>query len=101
MLSKQFVASSKVNFKWAVNTSKGLVDFEPSSYTSEGTSSFLTYRPYSYQINQVIENKKQDDEEDSSPPPVAFGVVYCWAQNRVGWQKEPCIFSVRPAGMDI
>lgn len=27
-----------------------------------------------------------------------FGSLYCWARNIVGVQKEPCIFSVIPAG---
>lgn len=100
--------SLQVNFRWAVNTSKGLSDFDLSRYTSEGSTSTLNYRPYSYQMshsqdkNNNNNNNMKDNEvaEDKlSAATESFGVVFCWAHNKIGWQKEPCIFTVRPAGM--
>ena len=90
----------QVNFRWAVNTSKGLTDFEPTRYSTSGTSSLLTYRPYSYQIAEIHDRAEEEGEgEENLPAAVeSFGTVFCWAQNRVGWQKEPCVFSVKPAG---
>nr|XP_045611130.1 cell adhesion molecule-related/down-regulated by oncogenes-like [Procambarus clarkii] len=28
-----------------------------------------------------------------------YGTLHCWASNRVGHQKEPCVFTVKPAGV--
>lgn len=27
-----------------------------------------------------------------------YGKLYCWAENRIGKQKEPCVFRIVPAG---
>ena len=27
-----------------------------------------------------------------------YGVMYCWAENSIGLQKEPCIFFIIPSG---
>ena len=85
----------KVNFRWAVNTSKGLSDFDASHFTSKGSSSLLSYRPFSY---TAIHNYKDNEASDEQPAIPTFGVVYCWAHNKIGWQKNPCTFTVRPAG---
>ncbi|KAA0184618.1 hypothetical protein HAZT_HAZT009250 [Hyalella azteca] len=95
-----------MKFRWAVNTTKGLIDVDPVRYTQDGPLSYLSYKPYSYQIiHQNMEDEMSDnkeslgEEEDKMPPPVeSFGVVFCWAQNRIGWQREPCTFIVKPAG---
>ncbi|XP_069954323.1 uncharacterized protein [Cherax quadricarinatus] len=28
-----------------------------------------------------------------------YGTLHCWASNRVGHQKEPCVFTIKPAGV--
>lgn len=28
-----------------------------------------------------------------------YGTLLCWARNAVGEQREPCIFTIQPAGM--
>ncbi|KAF2366966.1 CD80-like immunoglobulin C2-set [Trinorchestia longiramus] len=99
-------SSNEMKFRWAVNTTKGLIDVDPSRYTQEGFFSDLSYRPYSYQIihdhtkDESKEQKEtQNGDDENMPPPVeSFGVVFCWAQNRIGWQREPCTFIVKPAG---
>ncbi|GIY34954.1 uncharacterized protein CDAR_15951 [Caerostris darwini] len=46
-------------------------------FTSSGKESIATYVPHT------------DDE---------YGTLSCWATNEVGWQKEPCLFAIVPAG---
>ncbi|XP_071037315.1 neural cell adhesion molecule 2 isoform X1 [Parasteatoda tepidariorum] len=64
-----------LEFHWRFNISDRNLDI--SDFTSSGKESVATYIP------------RSDDE---------YGTLSCWATNDVGWQKEPCMFSIVPAG---
>ncbi|XP_042886262.1 synaptogenesis protein syg-2-like [Penaeus japonicus] len=64
-------------FRWAVNSSTGLVDVPLNLSTPQGPlTSVVRYTP---QTN------------------LDFGELLCWASNEIGQQREPCVFSVIPA----
>lgn len=65
-----------LEFHWRFNASGRSLDL--SSFSSSGRESIATYVP-------------RGDEE--------YGTLSCWATNEIGWQKEPCLFSIVPAGM--
>ncbi|XP_054717950.1 neural cell adhesion molecule 2-like [Uloborus diversus] len=64
-----------LEFHWRFNVSERSLDI--ASFTASGRESIASYIPHS------------DDE---------YGTLSCWATNEVGWQKEPCMFSIVPAG---
>lgn len=63
-------------FRWAVNTSTGVVDVALNLSSSSGRSSIVRYTPQTHHD---------------------FGELLCWAVNDVGRQRKPCVFSVVPA----
>ncbi|XP_022240418.1 hemicentin-1-like isoform X2 [Limulus polyphemus] len=63
-----------VVFRWTFNTSSETVDAD--SVNSTGTTSFAVFSP----------KCKYD-----------YGIVYCWGENIIGIQKEPCVFNILPA----
>ncbi|KAG8185570.1 hypothetical protein JTE90_007971 [Oedothorax gibbosus] len=65
-----------LEFHWKFNASSDRAH-DLSDFTTSGRESVATYVP------------RGDDE---------YGSVTCWASNEVGWQKEPCVFAVVPAG---
>ncbi|RWS26474.1 hemicentin-1-like protein, partial [Leptotrombidium deliense] len=67
---------SEVTFHWSFNST---VDEESDSikFIAEGRKSIATYTPRAY---------------------LDYGVLYCWAENNVGRQLDPCLFFVIPAG---
>ncbi|XP_064113708.1 hemicentin-2-like isoform X1 [Macrobrachium nipponense] len=67
---------SPTSFRWAMNSSTGLVDLALNLYNSTGRASILRYTP-----------KTHHD----------FGDLLCWAINDLGLQKDPCVFSIIPA----
>ncbi|XP_022240217.1 nephrin-like [Limulus polyphemus] len=66
---------SNVSFKWAFNNSLEIVEI--TSFKSNGTYAEINYSP---------------------DAPLSYGVLYCWASNELGVQKEPCVYTVIPAG---
>ncbi|XP_068227824.1 kin of IRRE-like protein 1 [Palaemon carinicauda] len=64
------------SFRWAMNSSTGLVDLALNLYNSSGRTSVLRYTP-----------KTHHD----------FGDLLCWAINDQGLQREPCVISIVPA----
>ncbi|GIY95086.1 hypothetical protein CEXT_210201 [Caerostris extrusa] len=64
-----------LEFHWRFNVSERNLDI--ADFTSSGKESIATYVPHT------------DDE---------YGTLSCWATNEVGWQKEPCLFAIVPAG---
>lgn len=65
-----------LEFHWRFNASGRSLDLP--NFSSSGRESVATYVPHS------------DDE---------YGTLSCWATNEIGWQKEPCMFSIVPAGI--
>ncbi|XP_022665944.1 nephrin-like isoform X2 [Varroa jacobsoni] len=69
---------AEVSFRWAFNSSEGVVkDISEGFSNTSGGRSTLLYKPL------------LDDD---------FGSLLCWAQNSVGAQREPCVFSLITAG---
>ncbi|XP_054713711.1 hemicentin-2-like [Uloborus diversus] len=66
---------SKAEFAWKFNNSVESMDVV--SFASEESRSIATYIPRT--------------EYD-------YGTLLCWGRNSVGMQKEPCVFTVIPAG---
>ncbi|XP_076333636.1 protein turtle-like [Tachypleus tridentatus] len=66
---------SNVSFKWFLNNSLGLIEIN--SFKSNGTHSEVIY--------------KYDKM-------TGYSLLYCLASNDLGIQKEPCVFTVIPAG---
>ena len=66
---------SKANFTWKFNNSVESMDLQ--LFVSEESRSIATYIPRT--------------EYD-------YGTLLCWGRNSVGIQKEPCVFTVIPAG---
>ncbi|GFS64993.1 hypothetical protein TNIN_151131 [Trichonephila inaurata madagascariensis] len=66
---------SRANFTWKFNNSVESMDVL--SFASEDSISIATYIPRT--------------EYD-------YGTLLCWGKNSVGTQKEPCVFTVIPAG---
>ncbi|KAH9368506.1 hypothetical protein HPB48_007255 [Haemaphysalis longicornis] len=65
----------ELSFKWSLNNS--LEVFDVKSFSVNGTSSVAAYRP----------RWKH-----------SYGLLYCWAANAIGNQREPCAFHIIPAG---
>ncbi|XP_067143539.1 neural cell adhesion molecule 2-like isoform X1 [Centruroides vittatus] len=65
----------KVTFYWKFNNSAESLDI--STFSSDNNLSTATYLPRT--------------EYD-------YGTLLCWGKNNVGLQKEPCIFTIIPAG---
>ncbi|XP_046658942.1 nephrin-like [Homalodisca vitripennis] len=66
-----------VNFKWTFNSSAESLDVESRYIVRSGTSSVVIYTPVS--------------EHD-------YGTLLCWASNRIGHQRSPCVFHIIAAG---
>ncbi|RZF32972.1 hypothetical protein LSTR_LSTR008685 [Laodelphax striatellus] len=66
-----------IDFSWKFNSSRETIDIEPNHYTVEKTRSLFGFTPMT--------------ELD-------YGTLYCWGKNVLGKQKEPCIYTVIPAG---
>lgn len=64
-------------YRWAVNTSSGVVDVPLNLSNSRGVKSLLRYTPQTHHD---------------------FGDLLCWAINDLGTQLTPCVFKVIPAG---
>ncbi|KAG0724476.1 Zinc finger protein 768 [Chionoecetes opilio] len=62
--------------RWAVNTSTGVVDVALNLSSQAGRRSVVRYMPQTHHD---------------------FGELLCWAANRVGQQRRPCVFRVIPA----
>ncbi|XP_022236803.1 uncharacterized protein LOC111084360, partial [Limulus polyphemus] len=66
---------SNVSYMWFFNNSLEIIEI--TSFKWNGTYAEVYYRPDTL---------------------YGYGVLYCWARNEVGSQKEPCSFSIIPAG---
>ncbi|KAK8748271.1 hypothetical protein OTU49_016399 [Cherax quadricarinatus] len=64
------------SFRWAVNTSTGVVDVALNLTRSTGSTSVVSYTPQTHHD---------------------FGHLLCWAVNDLGVQHQPCVFQVIPA----
>ncbi|RXG58542.1 Nephrin [Armadillidium vulgare] len=68
---------ANVTFFWLFNNTVDSTRFRKSEYLSEGAVSKLRYVAYTARD---------------------YGTIYCWAQNVVASQKDPCAFTLQPAG---
>ncbi|XP_053649826.2 nephrin-like [Cherax quadricarinatus] len=68
---------TNVTFYWLFNNTVDSTRFRPGEYTVAGSVSRLRYVAYSARD---------------------YGTVFCWASNIVGQQKDPCAFTLQPAG---
>ena len=66
---------SEVIFKWFFTNSSGTTEVR--SFSSSGTRSVLKYTPETR---------------------FSFGTLLCIAENRIGFQSQPCVFSIKMAG---
>ncbi|BES99165.1 CD80-like C2-set immunoglobulin domain [Nesidiocoris tenuis] len=66
-----------VTFRWTFNNSAESMAVAPTKIEMHGTSSTVTYTPTS--------------ELD-------YGTLLCWATNRIGHQKVPCVYHIIAAG---
>ncbi|XP_022237588.1 hemicentin-1-like, partial [Limulus polyphemus] len=64
-----------VSFHWRFNSTKEILELV--TFTSDETRSIATFIP----------RMKYD-----------YGNLFCWASNKVGIQRKPCVFKVVPAG---
>lgn len=67
-----------VQFRWMFNNSADSVDVAASHIVRSGTSSIVSYTPMT--------------ELD-------YGTLLCYASNRIGQQRIPCVFHIIAAGM--
>lgn len=65
-----------MSFHWAFNTSAEHVDIPKELVKNKGPVSLVSYTPTSH---------------------LDFGSLLCWATNKIGEQKLPCVFQVLPA----
>ncbi|RWS28955.1 hemicentin-2-like protein [Leptotrombidium deliense] len=65
----------QVTFRWALNNSFKVVEIK--NFVSANLRSLASYAPRTN---------------------LGYGQLMCWASNKVGEQKEPCVFNVIPAG---
>ncbi|KAK9875496.1 hypothetical protein WA026_007887 [Henosepilachna vigintioctopunctata] len=66
-----------IQFKWTFNNSADLVDVAQSHIVRSGTSSIVSYTPMT--------------ELD-------YGTLLCYARNKIGTQRVPCVFHIIAAG---
>ncbi|CAG7785777.1 unnamed protein product, partial [Allacma fusca] len=67
----------QVKFRWTFNNSAESNEVQTARYRSSGTRSVVTYTPMS--------------ELD-------YGTLLCWATNKIGDQRVPCVYHVIAAG---
>ncbi|XP_018319740.1 hemicentin-1-like [Agrilus planipennis] len=68
---------TELQFKWTFNNSADAVDVAQSHIARSGTASVVSYTPMT--------------ELD-------YGTLLCFAKNKVGEQRKPCVFHIIPAG---
>ena len=69
--------ASDLIFRWMFNSTMEVTEVANSTVSTSGWQSNVTHR---------IQN-----EQD-------YGTLLCWARNAIGEQREPCIFTIQPAG---
>jgi hypothetical protein len=66
-----------VRFRWTFNNSAESLNVDAAHIARVGTSSVVSYTPMT--------------ELD-------YGTLLCWASNRIGQQRVPCVFHIIAAG---
>lgn len=77
-------------YRWAVNSSYGWKDITSSSPTVAAADKSQTSSKLALTTSETLRFRPENEAD--------FGTVGCWALNDVGWQKDPCIFNISPAG---
>nr|CAD7440881.1 unnamed protein product [Timema bartmani] len=68
---------SDVTFRWLFNNSAEQLDVQSAHIYLHGTSSIVSYTPIT---------------------DLDYGTLLCWATNRIGSQRQPCVFHIIAAG---
>lgn len=66
-----------VEFTWKFNNTSSSTKLSKERIRTDGTRSIAVFTPIT--------------EFD-------YGILYCWAENSLGFQKNPCIYKITPAG---
>ena len=74
--------ATDLSFRWMFNSTLSVTEVPNSSISTSGWQSNVTHRVY--------QNEQQD-----------YGTLLCWARNAIGEQRDPCIFSIQPAGLFV
>lgn len=67
-----------VAFTWKFNNTSSSAKLSSEQISTDGTRSTAVFTPVT--------------EFD-------YGILYCWAENSLGFQKNPCIYKIIPAGL--
>ncbi|XP_031831167.1 neural cell adhesion molecule 1 [Nomia melanderi] len=73
-------------FHWTFNNSGELMNVPANRFTQVKPLSLITSHWHGSRLNYTPENDMD------------YGTVACWAQNRIGEQKTPCLFQIIVAG---
>ncbi|XP_046444529.1 synaptogenesis protein syg-2-like isoform X3 [Daphnia pulex] len=71
--------ATDLSFRWMFNSTLAVAEVPNGSISTSGWQSNVTHRVY--------QNEQQD-----------YGTLLCWARNAIGEQRDPCVFSIQPAG---
>lgn len=73
-------------FRWTFNNSGELMNMPSTRYAQVKPLSLITTHWHGSRLNYTPENDMD------------YGTVACWARNRIGMQKTPCLFQIIVAG---
>lgn len=74
--------ATDLSFRWMFNSTLAVAEVPNGSISTSGWQSNVTHRVY------------QNEQED-------YGTLLCWARNAIGEQRDPCVFSIQPAGLFV
>ncbi|XP_033228729.1 hemicentin-1-like isoform X2 [Belonocnema kinseyi] len=75
-----------ITFHWTFNNSGELMNVPPTRYTQVKSLRLITNNWHGSRLNYTPANDMD------------YGTVACWARNRIGVQKTPCLFQIIVAG---
>ena len=75
-----------LTFHWTFNNSGELMNVPPTRYTQVKSLRLITNNWHGSRMNYTPAND------------IDYGTIACWARNRIGVQKTPCLFQIIVAG---
>lgn len=75
-----------ITFHWTFNNSGELMNVPSNRFTPVKPLSLITSHWHGSRLNYTLANDMD------------YGTVACWAKNRIGVQKTPCLFQIIVAG---
>lgn len=75
-----------LTFHWTFNNSGEMMNVPPTRYTQVKSLRLITNNWHGSRLNYTPANDMD------------YGTVACWARNRIGVQKTPCLFQIIVAG---